>query len=133
MIVKIKREELSRRLVKKRSRHYSSLRGAITNAASTRTSNTPPKMESGILKAASECKTAVVGRPPRYAIKKIPKKTAPTLCMANKNLFTCLLLNLNPSGSCFFLNNIGARVYLKQSFQKELHRFFPTSIIYLQN
>jgi hypothetical protein len=47
-----------------------------------RTKSTIPKMVSGILKTGSECRTVVEGFmniPPRYATKKNPTKTAPTL------------------------------------------------------
>ena len=36
-----------------------------------------PKTVSGILKADSSWRTVVVGRPPKYADRKMPTKTAP--------------------------------------------------------
>ncbi|MBN1244019.1 hypothetical protein JXA31_00320 [Candidatus Bathyarchaeota archaeon] len=53
-------------------------RTARTKADSTIAKSTTPKVKRGLLKAGSEWKTTVEGRPAKQAAKKMPANTAPS-------------------------------------------------------
>ena len=61
----------------------------------TKAINMAPNTDCENINAGSELRVAVEGRHPKYAAKKMPPKTAPTLWAENNNLFICLSLNLN--------------------------------------
>jgi len=68
---------------------------ARTTEAKIIPKNAAPIIDSGILKKDSECNTFVVGKPAKYAAKKIPTKTVPTPWSVNKNLSVLLLSSFN--------------------------------------